>query len=459
LNPKVPSPYRVFISSVASLEQYDDNPKKLTIVMKDKSIRGEELASNSFVIFPAYHYDAQNLLADIEVNDLLDAQKAEQIANSNPNLQAFADEFIKPKYAREVGGVVGSGPYQLKEWITGQRLVLEKKENWWGEKVANPPFAFSNKVDEIIYQPIKDVNTKIAAARNEEIDVLLSLTPDAYKTLKSDTATNKAYDIMTAKRWAHGFWYINGKNPKLADKRVRRALAHAVDVESIIDNLGFDMERITTSVLSGMPGYNKDLKPIEFNIEKAKTLLQEAGWKDSNNNGIVDKVIDGEVVELTLNILYNPSRSTQEQQVAIVENDAIKAGIDIEGQPKEPRAILGDLSSRDYDLALWATGEATPWAYDPYESWHTSSDNPSGRNFVGFGNAETDALIEKIRVTINQEERNKLYKEFQQIIYDEQPMIFLYEVPNFIAIHKRFNAKALNYRPNYFPAAFDMNAK
>ncbi|MEL6720955.1 MAG: ABC transporter substrate-binding protein, partial [Bacteroidota bacterium] len=177
LNPKVPTRFRALLSPFSDLILDDENPKKFTIVMKGKNIRNEAVASSSFFILPAYHYDAQNLLSDISVKDLLDPKKAENLAASNPNLQAFADEFLKPKYAREVDGVVGSGPYRLAEWVTGQSVTLEKKEDWWGDSVEDNVY-YGNNVDKIIMQPIGEANVAVAAMQNEEIDIIGGMVPE-----------------------------------------------------------------------------------------------------------------------------------------------------------------------------------------------------------------------------------------------------------------------------------------
>ncbi|MEM6697838.1 MAG: ABC transporter substrate-binding protein [Bacteroidota bacterium] len=459
LNPKVPSPHRVNLSPIGAFSIDENNPKKFTISMKERNIRSEEIASASFYVIPAYHYDPQNLLGSILIQDLLDPSKADQLASSDPNLQIFADEFIKPKYAREAGGIVGSGPYQFEEWVTGQRIVLSKKEDWWADGIEENVY-FGNNVDKIIYQPIEDDNVAVAAMQNEEIDVITGLTPDAYKAMKTDEIINKSYNVITAPRHVTGFWYINTENPKLSDKRVRRALAHLVNVQSVIDNiLDMPLDRIVTPILPSMPGYDSSLKPIEFNVEKAKALLKEAGWEDSNNNGIVDKMINGELVEMNLQLLASASRQTQLDQGQLVKDDAIQAGVNIEVISQEFNVVIDNVKKKTYELSLGAIGERTPYAYDPYQAWHTASAPPNGSNRVGFGNAETDALIEKIRTTVDEEERKKLYKEFQQVIYDEQPMIFLYEVPNFLAIHKRFNSEGFNYTPNYFIGDFDISRK
>jgi peptide/nickel transport system substrate-binding protein len=436
---------------------YPDNPKRVTLVAANKYIRNEAILGGGYNVIPAYHYDPDGLLTDVDLAALIDPEQAEQQANNNPNLQAFADNIITPRYAREAGGVTGSGSYALARFETGQGVTLQRKENWWGEGVAEGNMYFDNNVPTITYIGIGDAGAQEASIRDEQIDVLSGISPDLYMRLSEDPQVMNTYDAFEASRSVWGFWNINTKNPKLSDKRVRRALAHLVDVDAIIENvLEMPLPRITTSITSTMPGYDPSLEPIDLDIEKAKSLLAEAGWTDSNNNGIVDKEIDGELVEMNLELLTVSSSQTQQDGALLVKEDAILAGVNIEILPQESATQRQRMASRDYELATGATLEPTPSTYDPFQMWHTESDNPSGFNRVGFGNAESDALIEKIQGTLNQEERNKLYREFQQLLYDEQPMVFLYEIPNFLLIHKRFNAEAVPLSPNFYPASFEL---
>lgn len=457
LNPRVPAgAVRSVMTSIKDVITYEDDPKKLTIVTQGKYIRNEEVAGASFFVMPAYHYDPNGLLNAVSVSDMLNPETAASIADSDPKLQQFADEFVKPLYAREVGGVIGSGPYELGEFTTGQRLVLNRKSDWWGEGLADNMF-FDNEVAAIVYQPIADANAGITAVRDEQIDILDNIAPEPYNELKADAQVSTIYNAFEAPRPVTGFWLINTKDPKLKDKRVRRAIAHVVNVDEIIETvLNSPMKRTTTTVLEGMPGYDDSLKPIQLDIDEAKSLLAAAGWEDTNGNGVVDKNINGEQVEMDLEILVVGAVPTQQAAALLVQEDAIQAGINLEVVALEPNTQRQRVKDRDYELATSATFEPTPWAYDPFQMWHTTSDNPSGFNRVGFGNAESDALIEEIQTTLNQNERNKLYKRFQRLIYEEQPMVFLYQIPNFMLIHKRFDAEVYPILPNYFPASLEL---
>ncbi|NJK82650.1 MAG: hypothetical protein HC912_01390 [Saprospiraceae bacterium] len=352
----------------------------------------------------------------------------------------------------------GSGPYRLKEWTTGQRLVLEKKQNWWGAKYAKENTFFQAKIDEITYQPIADGQTANIALQGEQIDVRASIAPTDFDALTKDGYTPTLYELTKAPTFNYGLWYINTKNKKLNDKRVRKALAHLLDVDQIIETVQNGLvERIVSPILPMMLGYNNQLQPISFDVDKAKALLAEAGWRDSNNNGIVDKMIDGQVLEMTLELLSVAGVQTQQDMALIFKEDAIKAGNQYRNNcQKNLIAMRSDMNKRNFDLVQSGLSIPTPWIFDPKQSWHTESDTPDGFNRSGFGNATSDALIDEIRVTQDTKKELDLYKQFQDIIYDEQPVLFLYGLPNFMAIHKRFKTETYALRPGYFPGTFDL---
>ncbi|NJL75116.1 MAG: hypothetical protein HC892_08860 [Saprospiraceae bacterium] len=456
LNPKVgATSLSSLLESIKNIEIDSLNPKRFTVTVEGTYILNEEIVSASFLVMPEYHYDPNGLLKDIDVNELLDPEKAEAMANSNPKLQQFADEFLQPFFAREQGGVVGCGPYRFREWVTGQKIVLEKKDNWWGKVLENEDEAFEARVDAIIYQPVADHTAASTLLKDEQIDVRAEIAPPAYNLLKNDSIVNKIYNLRAPIQYTYYFWYINTKRPKLNDKRVRRALAHVINVEQIIETV-YDgaLTRIAGPILPSMLGYNEQLKPVPFDIARAKALLQEAGWTDTNSDGTVDKIINGKREEMVLELLTVAGIETQQQAALLMQQDALKAGIKFEIIARDQKAGAEDQSNRNFDLANRGTAIPTPNLYDPKQSWHTESDNPAGFNRSGFGNAATDALIEEIRTTLDEQKRAALISQLQEIIYDEQPLIFLWTAPQFLAIHRRFEAETYSLRPGYFPGSF-----
>ena len=454
LNPKVLAPHlRAYLTFIKDVKVDEANPKKFTVYIGEKYIKGEEGIGNSIGIMPEYLYDAEGLLKDIPITDLTNPKKAESLAESNPNMEQFATAFNSNKYSREKGFISGCGPYQFEEWVTGERIVLSKKKDWWGDKLTDKENALSAYPDRLIFRPITNSATLAAAVKAEEIDVASNLTPSDFLEIRELDIAKERYNFHTPLSLVCYFIYTNTKSPKLSDKRVRQALAHSFNVPEILETVysGFG-EQAFTPVYPTATYVNKKLEPYKFDVEKAKSLLNEAGWSDSNNNGIVDKEIDGELVELNLRYFMTPGRETARNSALIFQDNAKKAGINIEIVGQDFNISMGQ--ARQGDFELFAAGRTIPpTLWEPKQNWHTTSVRS---NLPGFGNAETDAIIEEIQVTLDEVKRNELYKKLQAIIYDEQPILFFFVPKGRVVIHKRFEASPSPMFPGFFPNNFKL---
>lgn len=450
-NPLVPTPaLRSYLSNIRDIQVDPANPKRFTVFIDEQTILGIEAIANAVPILPAYLYDPQGLLQDVAYADLADTEKAEKMAETDPRLQQFADAFADEKYSREAAFVKGSGPYEFLEWETGQRIVLRKKANWWGNKLSTKRPGLEAYPDSLIFKPIPNPATALAALKNEEVDVMQNITPADFLELKTDALVADHYNLFTPASLVCYFISVNATLPKLADKRVRQALAHAINVDEIIQNIyeGFG-QRSANPVHPSSEEYNQDLKPVPFNIDRAKTLLREAGWEDTNNNGIVDKVLNGQRTELSIRYLTNASRETSINTGLLIKDNAAKAGIDIQIDAKDPTVLLSMLRAKDFELV--SAGRTLTPTWNPKQTWHTQGDNRTG-----FGNAQTDALIDKILVTTDARARRPLVMELQKIIYDEQVEIILFNPQDRIAAHKRFEVGTSPFFPGYFVNYFKL---
>ncbi|MFK8102985.1 MAG: ABC transporter substrate-binding protein [Saprospiraceae bacterium] len=438
--------YRGVMNFVKAVKVDATNPKKFVVYSDQTYIMGE--AYSGFFMYPAYAYDPQGLMKDIPLTDLTDPEKAAALAKSNANLKTFADAFNSPEYGRELANITSCGAYKLVEWIPNQRLVLRKKENWWGDKLVKDYPMLTAIPKELVYEVIRDGNSALTQLKSGALDVAVTSTND-YLALQENEQAKKNLNFYKPESMSYVYIALNAKNPKLKDKKVRQAIAHAVDRDEIIEVLKSGLARtITGPIPSQFDYYNKSLKPIPYNVEKAKTLLAGAGWKDTNGNGIVDKQMDGELVELTIEFAI-PTSKASEQLAILVKETAKRAGIDIEIKVKETSVYLADRRRREFEM-MPLQARPDPGLYDPYQLWHSKSDTPSGGNFVGFRNMEADKLIEEIRVTLDKKKRDALYLQLQEIIYDEQPAIFLYSGQTCIVANQRLNLKTSVYKPGYF---------
>jgi len=455
LNPRVQAaPYRPYASIIRGVRVEPANPKQFTVYTAEKFFQSLEYITNTFVLLPAHHYDPEGLLTDFKLADLIDQEQAARLADTDDRLQRFADRFSEQRYGRDADLVMGSGPYQLKNWETGQEIVLVRKDDWWGDALADDYPALQAYPDQLAFQPIPDATTSIASMKAEEIDAAYNLDPNGFEELKTAEYSAERYNFYTPPLMAYSFVSINSNDPKLEDKRVRRALAHSIDVQEIIDNVynGYG-ERLSTPVLPSFSYHDDNLAPYAFDIERARALLAEAGWEDSDNNGVVDKEIDGRRQELTLDLLLTANRETTRNTALLIQDNARRAGIAINPVAQETSVMFDNLRKRDYQLALAGRGFATS-LWNPQQNFHTAV----GDNRTGFGNAESDAIIDEIVVTLDETRRNRLYGQLQQLIYEEVPEIPLFVPTARIAVHKRFDVEVTSIYPGFIARSLQLRA-
>lgn len=441
-------PYLEFINDIVIDPQ---NPKKFTVFSKQRYILAEEFSSG--YVLPEKIYDPSGIMKNYTIKQL-DDPKSKQTLENDHKINEFATAFTSPKFMRE-DGVVGCGPYKKVEWETGQYLILERKKDWWGDKVPND--AVYAHPERIVYKPIPDWTTAVTALKGHELDVAISIRPNDFLELKNNETFKQHFQIQEPNELSYVYLSMNRKKPQLADAKVRKALAHLVDKKEIIDNLMKGMAQPVTGPISPFKDYyDKSIPDVPFDVEKAKALLAEAGWKDSDGNGIADKIVNGEKVEMKLEFKYNNGNDTRKSIGILMKENAKRAGIEIEVVGREWTLYLEDIKRRDYMIACqgWIQG---PSLDDLKQIWHTESDSPDGNNHVGFGNAESDKIIEEIRVTLDETKRNELYKKIQQLIAADQPYIFIYSPKGRNVVHKRFtNAEPSMNRPGYDEKGFKL---
>lgn len=423
------------------------NPKRFTVIL-DQAFRSE--SSSGFYLYPEHAYDPEGIMKNFELKDLTDAAQSKKLA-ADPEIIKFAEFFNKQG---AIGTVIEScGPYKVAEWETGVHLILEKKKDWWGDKITDKYPLLKTYPNEIIFKSIPDDMATITAMKAGQIDVTARMNPSMFLEFK-ESESGKAFDFLTPNFPFFSYMGLNSKRPHLADKRVRRALAHLTDVDEIIKTVQKGMAvRYAVPFPTNADYMDKTLQPIPFDVEKAKALLAEAGWKDSDGDGIVDKVINGKKTPLVVNILIVDSEVSK-NNTAIIKGDAIKAGVSVEPKIVTRGQLFEGLAARDFDAFTLASSFDLD-LYDPFQLWHTSSDNPSGGNRSGFGNAESDAVIEELRKTDDDNRRKELYIKLQRMIYDEQTWICLYAPQDKMILNNKFkNTKTTLRTPGYTESLF-----
>lgn len=444
---------RPYFELISDVIEYPENPKKLTIVCNQKYILAKYVCGE-FLLIPQYVYDPKKLMDKFTIKQL---QEENAKVAEDPTMKEFAAEYNSEKYQREKGFIVGSGPYEFTEWKTGEKIVLSKKKNWWGDKFSNEQ-AFQAFPDKLIYRVIKDQTAALTALKGKKLDVMAGIkSKDYVEQLKPNADVNKNYTLSEPVSMAYTYFGINMRNPKFEDVRTRKALAHLTDVEKMIKVIGYGLgERVNGPVNPYKKGaFNDTITGYEYNVETAKKFLAEAGWKDSNGNGTLDKNIDGKLTEFDIKFTYNAGNDTRRDAALMFKEACRQVGINVDVIPQEWSIYIENQKKHDFEM-FYGAWIGSPSPDDPKQIWHTESIN-GGSNYVYFGNANSDKLIDDIRSELNEEKRNDLYKKFQVLVHDEVPYIFIWSPKEKIAISKRFtNTETFIARPGYSESGFKL---
>ncbi|BDS10424.1 ABC transporter substrate-binding protein [Aureispira anguillae] len=438
-----------------SLEFIDDvvvdaaNPKKFTIYSKKVFFTAESLSGNLLHILPEYIYDPSQTMRSISIADLMDAKKEYSDA-----LKEFADDFNSAKYASEIAFVKGCGPYQLAEWDAGGSITLERKKDWWGDKVADNLYlkAYPTK---IVYHIMPGMGWVLSKMRDGELDIVRNVPPQRFYDAQKKEEYTKLVDFHEPSQFAYHYLALNAQSPKLSDKRVREAIACAVNRERIVQEFfGGAAMKVNTPISPHRTYYDIKEKGTDFDLKKAQSLLTKAGWKDTDGDDVLDKRIDGKLVKLRLKYNYNKGNLVRKAIGEMLKEDLAQIGIKMDLYPIDFATLLANANARNYEVIALAWVN-TPGSDDLKNVWHTSADTKNGGNRVGFGTPKTDRIIDEISVTLDENKRKELYLEIQQLIVAEHPYVFLVVPNQLIMIKKGFTYPDLGpVRPGYVTRLF-----
>lgn len=400
-------------------------------------------------IIPAHIYDSSEVIKGFPITKFLDLNKLGSLYKQNKTLAAFAESFSSSIYSREK--ISGSGTYELIDWQTGQFIILRKKKDHWTEEFHGKRHSFTAYPDEIVFKIIPDEQTAIAALKAGALDIMGDFSPEQYAALRKDTTVLKDIALYEPEVLQYFYMALNNDHPALSSLEVRRAIAMVFDMELIIDTLFEGLAtRIPSPVHPRKSYFNKDLKPVAFSIEEAKKILQDEGWKDSNNNRILDKTINGQRQELQFDLLTSQRKLGQDLALLFQQN-AEEAGIRIDITAVDNATLISNVRNRDFDMAnLAGRFPVQSDAEQLYITWHSDATATGGNNFMNFRNARVDSLIQAARTQQQGTDQTNTLLEIQKIIYEQQPVVFLVAPLERIAARKHLNVETSIVRPGYY---------
>lgn len=410
------------------------NPKKFTIVCANSVVRNLFI-SGDFMVLPQEAYDANKILSNYSIPQI------KSTAVSDSTLLKFAQEFNNS--TSDPSKINGSGAYILKKWSPNERLILQRKENWWGTKFKEDNSNFIANAKNIRFEIVTDELTAIAGLKNGQINFLPSISAKNFSKLSTSNTLSKDSVL------SFGYSYIgfNLNNKILKKKAVRKAIQSAIPFEKISEivfkNQG-EINRLPVPIqLKDIR--NDSINFPEYNLAQAKLMLNSENWISKNQDSILVK--DNQPLEL--NYFYNSGNAEREAVGLMLQNELKQIGIKLNVNSLEWVAYLKALKNGETDLFM-SSIISPPLTPDFSMQFHSDMAN-GGRNYANFKNSEVDSLIELINVENDINKRRDFIYQFQSIIADEIPYVYLFTNQERIAYSTSLeNVNIYSLRPNYW---------
>jgi peptide/nickel transport system substrate-binding protein len=422
--PLVNAPFlRVYFDSVIDAQLVDKYTIRFTI--REPYFLNESVLGGIDVL-PRHYYDPENLLKGVSIADL--RKPADELP---PGVKKFADDFNK-NYSRNP---MGSGPYKFGSWKTGREIELIRDQNYWGngKEGIDQPY-----LDRYKYRIINNPDAALVRLKSGSLDEM-GLTPVQH--VRGTDSQRFKSQFRKYEYFSPNYSYIgwNNDHPIFRDKRVRKAMTHFTNRKQMVKTILFGLgEVVEGPIYFFRPEYDKSLPSYAYDPAKAMELLSEAGWRDSDGDGVLDKVIDGENVPFRFEIKVNSGNPTRKSVALSLQDELRRYGIAAMVRELDWTIFLGDVKTRKFDAVLlgWAMPVSEP---DAYQVWHSSQSANNGSNHIAYKNARVDQILEQYRREFDEQKRIDLYREFQQILSDEQPYTFLFVGKSVVAVQRRIH--------------------
>ncbi len=352
-------------------------------------------------------------------------------------LLEFSRLFVIPEHVYGAGKfsedfdniAVGSGPYVLFRRDIGERIVLRRRDDYWGEK----PYPNS-----IVFKVINDDTTAWNEITLGEIDETY-ISSDAWMHERLDPAVSKNVEFLRFYSFNYNFIAWNGTHPILRDRQVRRALAMCIPVDSIINDLYHGTaRRLSGPFMPGSYAYNTKVPLMPYRPDEARKILRSLGWIDRDKDGRLDR--DGR--PLTFSMLIMSGDPTVARLAQTIEQELKRIGIVMTVSLAEEGSFFGLVRQGQYDAA--ALGLNLGPEPEPFGLFHSSRWPPHGLNIAFYANPEADRLIVQAQRELDRAKRQAVYWRLHAILAEDQPYTWTMQVQQKWAIRKRVHGVVAN---------------
>jgi ABC-type transport system substrate-binding protein len=351
-----------------------------------------------------------------------------------PTLSMFILSPISPaaiqKYGQDVRqNPVGAGPYVLKEWVKGDRIVMTRNETYYGKKPT---------VEKLTFKIVPETATREAMLRSGQIDICYKPSPSNLAALKADP--NIVVDMPLDSRTI--FMGLNYQKGVTKNKLVRQAFNYAVDKDAIVKKILFDtavkMEGPCSPI---MFGYHKMQKQWDYNPDKAKQLLKEANF--DFNQTVAMRTPQGR---------YLFDKQVSEYVQACLQEIGVKVELRTYDWPTYVAGLLKPIDQSELEVFLLGWG---PMVLDAdlalYGMFHSINNPPKGLGAAFYSSPEFDKAIEATRLEQDPNKRLELFKKAEEIVWDDCPWIWLHTEKFLIAYKSNIKGMEVTPKETFYP--------
>ncbi|MHB8879791.1 MAG: ABC transporter substrate-binding protein, partial [Myxococcaceae bacterium] len=322
---------------------------------------------------------------------------------------------------------IGTGPFKFGSWETSKAITFVRNEEYWGKKAL---------LDKVVVRIVKDHTVATQMWERGDFDLMTQIQPAVWRSIEAADAKHewavKGYHRIYFVENIYSWIGWNEERPMFKDRRVRTALAMLFPHEQVASNIDMKLELPTTC-----PYYRESeacdptVTRLAYDPPAARALLEQAGWKDTNGDGVLDR----EGVPFRFTFLANPHSVKMGKLVPLLQEEYRKAGIELDIEKAESAVYLERLRSHDFDAGslLWSSQDPQQ---DNFQIFH-SSQAAGGSNYVSYKNEEVDRLLEKIRTEFDPAKRVGMERSIHRMLYQDQVYNFMTNRPHLDAVKKR----------------------
>ncbi|MBZ5588602.1 MAG: hypothetical protein LAO05_08565 [Acidobacteriia bacterium] len=329
--------------------------------------------------------------------------------------------------------VVTAGPFRLAAHTPQQTIILERDPGYWG---SPRPY-----LDRLVLRVVPEMASQLAQLIAGEVNVVQAVSPQEADRVKANRDLNLVE--FPSRMWGMVGW--NNRRPMFADRRVRRALSLGINRKSLVDTVFRGHAELGSGpVLSTMWAHNENLPQIPYDPAQAAQLLAQAGWRDIDGDGILER--DGK--PFAFDLFYPASNTLRRQMALLIQADLARLGVRVRPVQMEFTSLIARTEAGDFDATIWVWVDATK--VDLTSVWSTPSPSQGSNNFIGYSNPDVDRLNAAAREEPDYTRAKVLLDRIQELIVADQPATFLYEARLLVATSRQLRGADINAAGLFF---------